>query len=387
MSSLNKIQFVSLFVSIGRQLELQQLPHLLPLRANDSRSITTSDLFDISAQEGSLSISAAALPLFSDPDCVHNLCIELMHSVLCEIISFNYSNSKIACTREEFLCLRHLFQYCLKIEDAHICRRKSNGGSDFLVRKDYADQVTSSTVSEKIQLQRKNSLWSLLNTLVLSRRFLKNNENRISEAACSFVLSGYGEYVIYTDSDSTSGRVEKGFMRDTVAMKDERESSNYNFTGCILLMMSIISVVFLTDEESVHRFHIVPNICRLLYDKVEGKSYDRISRWLCDIEHDDIARFVVLSKRFRYLHQTSEDFLTNLIADCKRVWSTNDAYCVTCGLLTILSRSETLPAVDIFSTGLVVLFIPALHMSDPENVLASDSFKNCYLGNIYHNYL
>ena len=76
------LQFASLFLEVGRQLEPSCFPHLFPLpvppqHIRDCDSL--EHLFDRTLEQGSASLAIAALPLFSNYDVTLSMCRSIFH--------------------------------------------------------------------------------------------------------------------------------------------------------------------------------------------------------------------------------------------------------------------------------------------------------------------
>mmetsp|Transcript_32073 Transcript_32073/g.77927 ORF Transcript_32073/g.77927 Transcript_32073/m.77927 type:complete len:802 (-) Transcript_32073:461-2866(-) len=123
------LQFASLFLEVGRQMEPSCLPHLFPLPPSE-RSASASplslagaksvaDLFGICMQEGSLMASASALPLLGSRVQSRYSCLLLMARAMEAFIANTSSNdTRFDGTEEERSVIGDIYRFGIKLEDA-----------------------------------------------------------------------------------------------------------------------------------------------------------------------------------------------------------------------------------------------------------------------------
>eukprot|EP00980_Cylindrotheca_fusiformis_P001288 scaffold333_cov133-Cylindrotheca_fusiformis.AAC.14 len=122
------LQFASLFLEVGRQVEPSCLVHLFPLpegrirmdgSLNRTNAKTVVDLFSLCVQEGSLLASASALPLLGSRLQSRNYCDLLMaRSIETFVDNTSSSNCKFDRTEEERRVIGDIFRFGIKLEDA-----------------------------------------------------------------------------------------------------------------------------------------------------------------------------------------------------------------------------------------------------------------------------
>jgi hypothetical protein len=129
------LQFASLFLEAGRQVEPSCLVHLFPLPAAGKSLETVTDfsnsvagrlsacsvieLFTVCVEEGSLAASASALPLMGSRIHARNYCDLLLAKSIEAFIDNTHSTRwKIDTTQEERRIIGDIFRYGLKLEDS-----------------------------------------------------------------------------------------------------------------------------------------------------------------------------------------------------------------------------------------------------------------------------
>jgi len=113
---LNELQFASLFLSIGRQLEPHEFALIFPLPAAES-PITAEDLFVHSGARGSLRTAASSLPLFSSHGESHGIVVQLLCHCLRKLDE-DCKISGVKTSQEEQSFLHQLFWFGVKLEEA-----------------------------------------------------------------------------------------------------------------------------------------------------------------------------------------------------------------------------------------------------------------------------
>eukprot|EP00934_Nitzschia_sp_Nitz4_P000493 Nitzschia sp. Nitz4//scaffold146_size56529//4623//10014//NITZ4_006569-RA/size56529-augustus-gene-0.20-mRNA-1//-1//CDS//3329536614//493//frame0 len=125
------LQFASLFLEVGRQIEPSFLEHLFPLPTTFDQTCipesgtdrynasSVSDLFSLCLQEGSLTASASSLPLLNNRTLSRRFCNVLLSTAI-EKYFGNAASSEIAFdkTVEERQIIGDIFRFAMKMEDA-----------------------------------------------------------------------------------------------------------------------------------------------------------------------------------------------------------------------------------------------------------------------------
>jgi hypothetical protein len=138
------LQFASLFVEVGRQVEPSCYRYLFPLPGpptddngyNGGGGLggggeTLRDLLNVALAHGSVSLSVAALPLLEDRSAARSICASIFHHCLSRCISQSGNLGYGACG-EEIRVLSDIFRYGLKLEDPDECEDDANDTSNDL---------------------------------------------------------------------------------------------------------------------------------------------------------------------------------------------------------------------------------------------------------------
>jgi hypothetical protein len=123
------LQFASLFLEVGRQIEPSCLPYLFPLPTKENQESkeeskaearTVMDLFTLSVNEGSLAASTSALPLLGSKHKARQFCEQLIKESLEHFVK-NVASADLVHfdrTEEERRILGDIFRFGIKLEDA-----------------------------------------------------------------------------------------------------------------------------------------------------------------------------------------------------------------------------------------------------------------------------
>ena len=220
---LDSVQFSFLFLSIGRQLEPHHCNHLFPI-LNSSHTHTYQSLspeFEGSSAEdaplslyleavhaGSLSIASSALPLLSQKRLTHQRCIKLLHHCITQIFqSCDCKNRRtISFFSQECILMQPLLQYAMKIEESFLHCNMYGELSDSERSVDSEDIRSSNDCDTSYESEEDNyhvkdhtysdGTFSMISSFFSPSRLFyssakKEMEIAISEAAVSFVASGY----------------------------------------------------------------------------------------------------------------------------------------------------------------------------------------------------
>lgn len=382
MYSLLRIQFASLFLGVGRQLEAHHFEYLFPLpmswnASEGPQKLSLLEIFTAAVNDGSFSIPAGALPLIPDRQTDHRLCINLLHHIICTLSHFDKSMTiDVNCMREELASFRQLFLYSLKLEDAQLLHLSQQ------IKETYS-QYTRDDVSfynrhsnNPHMLKR---LLSLFNPFHLTKKHA--SEHQISEAALSFILTGYGDEKQILDIDSESSISEGSSSDSSIGYRNE-ENILFHVTSCVMISMSITFKVFLSSSSPKNGIRNLTAMCMLMFSGTETICYLSIKNWLCDLTKDKLLDLLLVRRRILHFDQSFESLLESLISDCEHNWNQYEANAVACSIYTILSNGDDSQDAEIFFTGLKLLLLVALHVTRSE-IVATSSFQDSDLGCIY----
>jgi len=240
------LQFSSLFLGIGRQLEPHHFSHLFPLPSTphhipshskhtfhptiDTNDCTGSlkgdlthkvhslstveDLFTVCVECGSLSVAASALPLYSSQIQSHSKCCELLHHCLTKTGQNNNPDMPFALdtSTEERLFISQLFCYGLKLEDAE----ESNASFDIVSNVPAEDEETSMNeiVSEVLVENEEASMTDMVSEVPA--------ENSIPDD--DLVISGNDSSKSLSDSSDNSSGDDSSGSSATESQEAETDS-------------------------------------------------------------------------------------------------------------------------------------------------------------------
>jgi hypothetical protein len=241
-----RLQFASLFLEVGRQVEPNCFDHLFPIpvysdlfdreqkeheidvarvmKIEPAEPASVGDLVALCSKEGSVLASASALPLLGTKRRSREHCEELLRQSL-RVVAKNASSVKSArfdFTEEERQVIGDIFRFGIKLEDAadyeELTRTVEEVGHDSFMQiprtsmrstsrsSIYPDASESSVASSGDFMDRRSQLIcgvgrrsrsrsSILNYIVpsvfTSDSSLKEEEDAITKAATSFIQDGF----------------------------------------------------------------------------------------------------------------------------------------------------------------------------------------------------
>ena len=442
MSALVQVQFISLFLNVGRQLEPHHFKSLFPLSLSsdiqDSTQILTlQDLFDMAVEDGSFSVPSAALPLFSNKKAVHRLCINLLHHCIVQVFNLNDSSTvDTTCLREECRSIQQLYSYILKVEDSerllHLSSLESPNsenlryesrhdsfeyGSDESIECESTDDEfslvgssTRSSYENHVSEQRIESpgrisrLASRLTTPFKSRQAM--DENAITEAATSFIRSTY-EYKEAHSVDSESSNDSLSISDSLDSSDEEEEITAYfedraAFSGSGIIGMSIVSTTFFVEDispENISRgLRNVGTLSMLLSNEKDSRSSSSpdlkaVKESIADMSDQDFMfsmevlenihadKSHQINANSRETSFMAANFMEILLVQGSKEWNDKIAIEVVEVISDILSRSENCPEISLLSPLLLMVAIAACHVANKGYEVFSGS--NSVLADIY----
>jgi hypothetical protein len=183
------LQFATLFVEVGRQIEPSYHPHLFPVPVasiHGGSSTTLDDLFDLLLENGSVSMPVAALPLFTNRETTRSSCASIFHRCL-DLLDVSYGKGAALgfdVYKEERRVIGDIFRYGLKLEDPD--DDDSDSKSSF----------TADTSDDEDHGGGYSIMCGMSRFFGGGRRRLKNDEQAIVDAASSFIVHGFDEHLI-----------------------------------------------------------------------------------------------------------------------------------------------------------------------------------------------
>ncbi len=435
ISALFQLQFVSLFLNVGRQLEPHHFHSLFPLSLStkqnvSNQSLNLQDLFDMAVADGSFSVPAAALPLFSDRRTVHNLCVNLLHHCISTIFSFSDAHSiQVGYLREEFRSMQQLYCYTVKLEDSEYATNLSilNGSLDedgntisnhdtYDSHDDNESDAYESTVDdfslvhsvsnqsfeehrepqyEENSPSKLRKLAALFTPLVKSKD--KESESAISAAASTFIFSGYKNDSGY-DPVESSNSSEYGDSMQNSPLEEERlqciagenpmsfvenDEARLPLTSSGLIGMSVCATVFFSGD-MINGLKNVATLSLVLC--TEGGSVSESSHHLAarrfanDLTKASLTSSIHVLKEMNLLQRDCVDsdhpeakLLAILILHVSEQWDIHVSRAVIETITGVLSRHTQVPEITCFAPLLCLILVATCHVSDNLSLIFGDS--------------
>lgn len=427
--SMSDIHFASLFLSTGRQLEPHQCNHLFPLLfsahtpskslitdledniKNVPLSISVQDLYSSAVTAGSLTVAASALPLLDVKKFTHKQCMLLLHHSISTILRLSTVNGKqcISCIREECVFFRQLYLYGLKLEDSanmleyeedSSCSDEGSSTSDdsnlseddsihsensydtssysqsFPINQDdecSPTQKTSGSPSRVLQFA--STLFSPIKILNKMKEE-KKSEIAISEAASSFIFSGYCDDIYKIEgnpcvSSESYNTCESTLLKEVshlhfdvcVDVYDSETRPSRTFEGNSIgiaetIGFAIVSSMFYPSaiESSSSRLNKVAMLCLLLQNESDEQSTTNVDtdplNSIKKVTEDSFQNSVEsichmeLCHDIRYLNKgcalsSVKSLITSLMLLCVDQWDYDLSSTVLQTIISLLTRDSS----------------------------------------------
>ena len=374
-NALEEVQFPLLFLSIARQLEPHHCNHLFPI-LSASGSNADSNLEDAplvlymkAAHAGSLSIASSALPLLSQKRLSHQRCIKLLHHCLTRVLQSCQcvNRHSISFLSQECLLMLPLFQYALKIEESfprfnrHVQQNyrhlqndsdgefydtESSLGSDDTISFDEYDTLDED--EGDFHPKQGGNVSMIKSFFSPSRLFYssakKDMEKAISEAAVSFVSSGYDgnltgqEYEPQRPEDHGSSD-HRSVINQNVSARKFSSVTAADIVGKAFISQLSISLLETEDKEG-SRLRGLDNIAVLSMVLNQGETspseekVNQVKKVINGISRDHL----LTSLRGIRTFSSVEDTLSALLRCCSKQWNQQSACAIFDIMLQILSH-------------------------------------------------
>ncbi|KAL3909198.1 MAG: hypothetical protein SGILL_008178 [Bacillariaceae sp.] len=403
------LQFASLFLEVGRQIEPSCLSHLFPLPSTldsedpDSSSAESEgsgsdrsetkepldkataksvvDLFNLCFEERALAASASSLPLLTSKAQARHYCGLLLDECIDAFLRNTHSrNMRYDCTEEERRVIGDIFRFGLKLEDADLLER--NGRANFAHRRtlDRSDDASlgsfahtndsRTTDDSSIDLNQSqkagnlicglNGSSSVLNYIVPSKLMGESEKQKEEEAirreASSFIKGSLDDPVL-------------GFT----SLPDWGNSAHSAPTNGDIDLNSVAGLIgdslldLLQSSRTDNNWKAMSALSRmLLQDGVEiPTSLDIFGRIAGDADPLDVAS--ILPERYTEHKEVEGNLITYLLDESKNFSlqvKESDAQSVMGLALLVLDRLEVLPLPDpgdqaVMELGVVVIILVA----------------------------
>ena len=406
----SNLQYASLFLEVGRQVEPSCLSHLFPLpapgktykldaasdvkRLNKTSARSVMELFSLCIDNGSLAASASALPLLGSRIQSRNFCdLLLARSIEAFVKNTDSAESKFDSSEEERRVIGDIFRFGMKLEDAakfeeELERQESEaklgGEALYPSLKDHGDSHGSFS-SESAELTPVQS--SSRNLICMGREGSilnyiapgifhddKKEEEAITRAATSFISSSTDfrslDFLALVDdeekdNEDTSSSPDNnlksvgGLVGD--ALLDLQRSRS---TDCCWKTMSALARLLLQDhkhsESAYESFKDAANKAQLddlipaIPEDFEGEGPERLTR-----------------------------FIMVEVGDCAHEVTPLEASLIVDLVLVLLQRLADFPLPNEkhsnVNAGLILLTLIAAHVSDRSKELLENLSENSFI--------
>jgi len=391
------MQFVSLFLGIGRQIEPSYLVHLFPLplstsmpgEQNKCRSV--EDLFLFSLRHGSISVASSALPLFSSKRYSLKMCGSLLRHCLETFEENAESPLSVAfdLSAEERRMLRGVFHFGVRIEDSgtmppmeplddHDPLLVSRSPEDSGDTAEF-DSVASADSPEGLrgQLltpQKSSRICQLFSPPSFLGHFQRpKEEEAIFDAASSFILSGFDEVNIGFESPMSNGKSvsSRRTLGDASVSSSTSESVEITMAGIIASFL--LPLAFPTDmSKQKFRWKRTATLAHVLLgdtpcdlDATRIRGITRLAEsWSLDeiifslqISNSSLNNDFSTSEKEKWLVRLLKRHLT----ECGMMMSTAQASIVLRLVILLLDRYSLGRDIKARSPGLLLLGIIVAH--------------------------
>lgn len=415
--STSNLQFATLFLEIGRQIEPSNLAYLFPLlpvdnSSEDGRSINPSnmddvfgkmkartvvDLLMICLKEGSLAASASALPLLTSTAEARHYCCLLLDKAI-----HNYTNntSSDKCnfdrTEEERRGIGDFFRFGMKLEDAELCEASKDKSLSYeSTSVDTLDQTidSNSIDDETITPEVKRNLIcnfttssAILNYIVPSsllgraEKQKQKTEDAIKQEASSFIQQSMNDpsphFTVLPDWEGSSD--------GSYPTSNSDISSVGGLVGDSLLDL-------LHPLQTDNNWKAMTGIAKMiLTEGVEIPSSYHLFREVAEKAQPlDVLSLVPDTFDFNNSHE--ENMITYIkeeVATCSSQVSSDDANFIVDLALLLIDRILLISLTDItdqtaMETGLVVIILVAGHVGGRSQLIQNTMDDYCVINKCY----
>ena len=422
------LQFASLFLEVGRQIEPSCLTHLFPLplpdegsslAADKSTSASTEevdsldrfnarsvlDLFTLSIDEGSLGTSTSALPLFASKALARHYCgILLDDAIDCFIRNSKATTIYFDVTEEERRVIGDIFRFGMKLEDAELLEEDLTSLPGEGIKLDLMDDSTVSvdnTIASRTTAEESDFIHSspknsnlicgmngnstILNYIVPSsirgETDQQKEENAIRREASSFIkyslddpASGFATLPDWNDDRSSSVRTTTdinsvgGVIGDALLDLLQNTTTDNNWKA-----MSALAKMLLQDNNSI------------------SFSFELFGCVAVKVQPADILSF--LPESYDVFGQNCNENLIEYLMDqnstCRKQVSESGAMAIVDMALLILSRIQKMPLHDtndhaVMELGLVLIIMISAYNCRRSLDVCKSMKKGSLLEKCYH---
>jgi hypothetical protein len=381
------LQFASLFLEVGRQIEPSCLSHLFPIpvskesddsstsseseemvgseghststshpgnfNINKSNASTVTDLFDLSMKEGCLAASTSALPLLSSKLQTRRSCEALIRYSLDEFIINVTSTDNLTFdgTEESRRVLGDIFRFGMKLEEAaaleelgeamSIASEDSSSGMEDLATLS-PDQILERERNRKLMCigGRNSSILHYLGAnMFSSSRKLQAEEEEIKRAATSFIEKEFDEVALHENTNDQRKNISNIFVDDEECLLDSE------LHGVAAIVGETVVDLYCSSD-SAHPWRSILSLAKMLLTESEQELDTLLNDHVADlvegIQHEDLEALVP-SDFERGESDDRADFIMQLIASCSNETTESEASLILDLVFLLLARIEEFP--------------------------------------------
>jgi len=370
------LQFVKVFLEVGRQIEPSYFRFMFPLPVSDPAGgrETTYDLFDLSLEQGALSVAVAFLPLFEDGETIRASCAAVFHHCLVSIVNLlndPMSYESFSLLLEERATIRDLFRYALKVEDSR--GGNSMSDSDDNSAGSWEDGSLSGMQNDK----NGDNGYSLMCGFKFGKK--KAEERRVLTAASSFISHGteYGS----GKPGAASNELANGLNgHGNTSWKLFDVSMNSVVTVAGIAARFLLSSVFDAEDDGevarCSRWKKASAVSALLIgENSTGLPLCSRSRFmeLLRLTNDEAIIALVVTATRKRRHVGLVEYIVRRIGECQNELGNDKASVVLDLVLILLNRRDVSEDPSLEVPGLLLLTVVVGHVSGRTSTLLTES--------------
>ena len=402
---MSDLQFASIFLEVGRQIEPNNLKHLFPLPStaelagfncsySTSKARSVIDLFTMCMDEGSLAASASALPLLTSTIQARYYCGLLLDEAIDNFLrNTSASECNFDSTEEERRVLGDFFRFGMKLENAEVYEEKlTTESKEGKASVDFTSVDTIDRSSSNLSLapdspesnqRRIICSSSLLNYIIPSSLQGESKKQRMEDAirreASSFIERSLEEpvldFALLPNWDDSFG------------------APNWKSTdvNSVAFLVGEALLDLLRTETSKNNWKVIAAFAKMiLQDGVEhSRSYELFIEVANNAQPIDVL--AIIPETYDVANGINENMSSfieeGIIASCTQISSTDASRIIDMSLL-LIERLDLLPLADngdqkAIQLALVIIVMVTNHMCERSQhiqaLMRQDSLLNeCY---------
>ncbi|KAG7348576.1 hypothetical protein IV203_017281 [Nitzschia inconspicua] len=414
------LQFASLFLEVGRQIEPSSLSHLFPLPeikpAHDAKGSldelrSVVDLLTICLEESALAASASALPLLNSQSSSRRYCGVILDEALDTFVRNTHSKGvRYDATEEARQIIGDIFRFGMKLEDAELgvterlptaaapSKERRGGGDDIISLDSFGHTMASRTTNDNDSLALSdtekpsqlicglNGSNSILNYIVPSNMLGLSEKQKMEEAirreAASFI----------------KGSLDNPSL-DFVSLPnwDDRSVSVHSIDTDINSVAGLIGDALLELLQSSRTdcsWKAMGALAHLIFPDGIGTplSFECVGKIAARVESLDVVS--ILPEMYtdgENYYEMLEMYLSDEFHLCSEQISDTAALDLVNMSIFILNRLETLPLPDkgdqnVMELGIsIIVLVSGHHAKISKSILHAIADRDCILRQCYEN--